>query len=59
MDAKSYNQYLSVIKTANSMSDKDRAKDILRNVQAEMISRYGLGDEDVQYLIKQFEYKYL
>ncbi len=59
MDAKNYNQYLSVIKTANSMSDKDRAKDILRNVQAEMISRYGLADEDVQYLIKQFEYKYL
>lgn len=56
MNATSYNRYLSVIKTANDMSDKDRAKDILRNVQAEMISQYGLSDSDVEYLIKQFRY---
>ena len=56
MDASSYNKYLSVIKTANDMSDKDRAKEILRNVQAEMVSKYGLGDSDVEYLIKQFRY---
>lgn len=56
MDATNYNRYLSVIKTANDMSDKDRAKDILRNVQAEMISQYGLSDSDVEYLIKQFRY---
>jgi len=56
MDAKSYNQYLSVIKTANDMSDKDRAKDILRNVQAELVSRYGLADDDVERLIKYFRY---
>lgn len=56
MDAKNYNIYLSAIKTANDMSDKDRAKEILRNIQAEMISRYGLSDSDVEYLIKQFRY---
>ena len=56
MDSSSYNKYLSVIKTANDMSDKDRAKDILRNIQAEMISEYGLSDSDVEYLIKQFRY---
>lgn len=56
MDAKNYNTYLSAIKTANDMSDKDRAKEILRNIQAEMISRYGLSDSDVEYLIKQFRY---
>jgi len=56
MDSKSYNIYLSTIKTANDMSDKDRAKEILRNVQAEMISRYGLSDSDVEYLIKKFRY---
>lgn len=56
MDSSSYNKYLSVIKTANDMSDKDRAKDILRNVQAEMVSKYGLSDSDVEYLIKQFRY---
>lgn len=56
MEAKNYNRYLSVIKTANDMSDKDRAKEILRNVQAEMISQYGLNDYDVEYLIKKFRY---
>lgn len=56
MDAKNYDRYLSVIKTANDMSDKDRAKEILRNVQAEMISQYGLNDNDVEYLIKKFRY---
>ena len=56
MDSSSYNKYLSVIKTANDMGDKDRAKEILRNVQAEMVSQYGLSDSDVEYLIKQFRY---
>lgn len=56
MDSSSYNKYLSAIKTANDMSDKDRAKEILRNIQAEMISRYGLNDSDVEYLIKKFRY---
>ena len=56
MDSSSYNKYLSVIKTANDMLDKDRAKEILRNIQAEMISEYGLSDSDVEYLIKKFRY---
>lgn len=56
MDSKSYNIYLSTIKTANALSDKDRAKEILRSVQADMISKYGLGDSDVEYLIKKFRY---
>ncbi len=56
MDSSSYNRYLSAIKTANDMTDKDRAKDILRNIQAEMISNYGLSDNDVDYLIRQFRY---
>ena len=56
MDATNYNRYLSVIKTANDMSDKDRAKEILRNVQADIVSQYGLSDSDVEYLIKQFRY---
>ena len=56
MDASTYNKYLSVIKTANDMSDKERAKDILRKIQAEMISEYGINDDDVTYLIKKFRY---
>lgn len=56
MDASTYNKYLSVIKTANDMSDIDRAKDILSKIQAEMISEYGMSDDDVSYLIKQFRF---
>ena len=56
MDASTYNKYLSVIKTANDMGDKDRAKEILRQVQADMVSGYGINDSDVTYLIKQFRY---
>ena len=56
MDAKSYNIYLSIIKNANDMSDKDRAKEILRSIQTEMVSTYGLNDSDVEYLIKKFRY---
>lgn len=56
MEASSYNKYLSAIKTANDLSDKDRAKEILRGIQADMISKYGLTDSDVEYLIKKFRY---
>ncbi len=56
MDATNYNRYLSVIKTANDMNDKGRAKEILRQIQADMISQYGISDSDVEYLIKQFRY---
>ncbi len=50
-----YNKYLAAIKAANDM-ERDRAKETLRNIQADMISRYGLGDDDVDYLIRQFRY---
>ena len=53
MDSTSYNRYLSVIKEARYM-DERRAREILRQIQADMIARYGLGDSDVDYLIRQF-----
>ncbi len=53
MDSTSYNRYLSVIKEARYM-DERRAREILRQIQADMIARYGLGDNDVDYLIRQF-----
>lgn len=56
MDSTNYNRYLSAIKTANDMSDHDRARDCLRQIQADMISNYGLSDNDVDYLIRQFRY---
>ena len=56
MDATSYNRYLAAIKAANDMRDYDRARDTLRKIQADMIANYGLADNDVDYLIRQFRY---
>ncbi len=54
MDATNYNKYLAAIKAANDMYDKDRARDVLRKIQADMIANYGINDNDVDYLIRQF-----
>lgn len=56
MDAKSYNEYLSRIKFANDLNDKDDAKEVLREIQKEMIVKFGFSDSDVEYLIKKFRY---
>lgn len=56
MDAASYNKYLSRIKFANDLSDKDSAKELLRKIQEEMIINFGFNDSDVEYLIKKFRY---
>ena len=56
MDAKSYNEYLSRIKFANDLKDKDDAKEILREIQKDMIIKFGFNDDDVKYLIKKFRY---
>ncbi len=56
MDSRNYNRFLEAIKAANGMSDPDRARDLLRKIQAEMIANYGISDNDVDYLIRQFRY---
>ena len=55
MDATSYNRYLAAIKAANDM-EYDRSKETLRKIQADMIANYGLSDDDVDYLIRQFRH---
>ncbi len=52
MDATNYNRYLAAIKAANDTADREA----LRQIQKDMIARYGLGDDDVDYLIRQFRY---
>ena len=47
-----YNRYLAAIKVANDTADKEA----LRQIQKEMIKNYGLADNDVDYLIRQFRY---
>lgn len=55
MNSSDYNKYLAAIKAANDC-EESRAKDLLRKIQAELISNYGLSDNDVSYLIGRFRY---
>lgn len=52
MNSSDYNKYLVAIKAANDAADKDA----LRKIQAQLIANYGLSDNDVDYLIRQFRY---
>jgi len=52
MQSSDYNRYLAAIKAANDRADREA----LRQIQKDMIAHYGLGDNDVDYLIRQFRY---
>lgn len=52
MQSSNYNRYLAAIKAANDAADKEA----LRQIQKDMIKNYGLADNDVDYLIRQFRY---
>ena len=52
MPSSDYNKYLSAIKAANDSEDKEA----LRQIQKQLISQYGPGDDDVDYLLRQFRY---
>ena len=52
MSSSDYNRYLSAIKAANDTADKEA----LRQIQKDMIKNYGLADNDVDYLLRQFRY---
>jgi hypothetical protein len=52
MSGSDYNKYLSAIKKANDDSDKEA----LKRIQKQLIADYGLKDDDVNRLIKQFRY---
>ncbi len=47
-----YYQFKSVIETANSAHDKDA----LREIQKQLIVKYGIDNDDVKTLIKKFRY---
>ncbi len=55
MNSSDYNKYLASIKAANDC-EASRARELLRQIQADMIARYGASDRDVDYLIRQFRY---
>lgn len=52
MNSSDYNKYLAAIKAANDTADRDA----LRQIQKQLIANYGLRDNDVDYLIRQFRY---
>lgn len=55
MPSSDYNKYLAAIKAANDSEDKEA----LRQIQKQLIANYGLDNDDVEYLINQFRYRYL
>lgn len=55
MNSSDYNRYLAAIKGANDL-DESRAKEVLRKIYADMVASYGAGDNDVDYLYRQFRY---
>ena len=46
MPSSDYNKYLTAIKAANDMENKE----LLRQIKNELIANYGLMDDDVDYL---------
>lgn len=57
MRSSDYNKYLAAIKAANDC-EASRARELLRQIQADMIAEYGVSDDDVTYLIHQFRYNF-
>ncbi len=55
MNSSDYNKYLASIKVANDC-EASRARELLRQIQADMVAKYGVSDNDVDYLIRQFRY---
>ena len=53
MNSSDYNNWLARIKDARYM-EESRARDVLRQIYNEMVSKYGSGDSDVQYLYGLF-----
>lgn len=55
MNSNDYNKCLAAINAANSM-ERERAKELLRAIYAQMIAQYGATDSDVDYLYRKFRY---
>lgn len=52
MSLSEYEKYKSAIIAANDSEDKEA----LRQIQKQLIAKYGLDNSDVQYLLKLFKY---
>lgn len=52
MTTEEYYKYRSAIQAANDSKDKEA----LRQIQKQLIAKYGMDDEDVRTLLKLFRY---
>ncbi len=52
MSTKDYYIYKSAIEAANDSNDKEA----LRQIQKQLIAKYGLDNDDVKQLLKYFKY---
>ena len=52
LSAKDYNTYKSAIMAANDAQDKEA----LRQIQKQLVAKYGLDNDDVRQLSKYFRY---
>jgi hypothetical protein len=52
MTTKDYGRYKQAIEAANDTKDKEA----LRQIQKQLIARYGLDNEDVERLLKLFRF---
>ena len=52
MNTNDYYKYRSAIDAANDSKDKEA----LRQIQKQLIAKYGLSDNDVDYLLRRFRY---
>lgn len=52
MTTEEYYRYRSAIQAANDTKDKEA----LRQIQKQLIAKYGMDDEDVRTLLKLFRY---
>ena len=52
LSLRDYNTYKSAIQTANDSKDKEA----LKQIQKQLIAKYGLDNDDVRQLLKYFRY---
>ena len=52
MSSRDYYKYMSAIEAANDSEDREA----LRQIQKQLIAKYGLDNDDVRQLLKYFRY---
>lgn len=54
MQTSDYNEFYRAVEAANSISDNDSCRQVLRRIYADMCGKYGPSDSDVEHLYRMF-----